>query len=315
MVARKATDEQLLALYEKVSSPTEVGRIFGMSARQVSQRLRQAGVPAPKLGEQVGRDALQTVKIAHGRVSTEIQNGTVIVFSDAHYIPNVASTAHRALLKLINELKPRVVVCNGDAFDGASISRWPRIGWDNKPTVIQELRAVEERLTEVENAAKGAQLIYPLGNHDARFETFLASTAPQYQGVQGFSLKDHFPLWRPCWSFWINDKVVVKHRYHNGIHGARNNTVKAGLTMVTGHLHSLKVTPLTDYTGTRFGVDTGTLADPFGEQFQDYLEDNPRDWRSGFAVMTFHEGRLLWPELCHILDEGVAEFRGTVMQV
>ena len=92
-------------------------------------------------------------------------------------------------------------------------------------------------------------------------------------------------------------------------------TIFAGVTMVTGHLHSLKVTPFNDYTGNRFGVDTGTLAEINGPQFMDYMEDNPANWRSGFAVLTFKDGRLLWPELVHKWDEGLVEFRGQVVDV
>jgi hypothetical protein len=109
--------------------------------------------------------------------------------------------------------------------------------------------------------------------------------------------------------------VVVKHRYKGGIHATHNNTVGSGKTIVTGHLHSLKVTPYADYNGNRFGVDTGTLADPSGPQFVDYLEDNPTNWRSGFAILTFFNGQLLWPELVHDFGNGCIEFRGEVIDV
>jgi hypothetical protein len=85
--------------------------------------------------------------------------------------------------------------------------------------------------------------------------------------------------------------------------------------MVTGHLHSLKVTPFNDYNGTRYGVDTGTLADTDGIQFENYLELSPTNWRSGFALLTFHNGRLLFPELIMKHAEGQVEFRGKVYDV
>jgi hypothetical protein len=147
-----------------------------------------------------------------------------------------------------------------------------------------------------------------------RFETALSAQSPQYEGVQGFSLSHHFPAWKHCMALFVNESTVIKHRYRGGIHATRNNTLQAGMTTVTGHLHSLKVTPLTDYNGTRYGVDTGTMADPYGDQFA-YSELNPVDWRSGFAVITFRRGRLLWPELAHVVDEGQVEFRGQVIEV
>jgi len=188
----------------------------------------------------------------------------------------------------------KAVIANGDVFDGASISRFPRIGWDSTPSVIQELKACEIALGEIEDTAKKARhnvnLVWTLGNHDARFENRLAANAPQYEQVKGFSLKDHFPSWYPCWSCWPTENVVVKHRWKGGVHATHNNTVNAGVSIVTGHLHSLKVTPFADYSGNRFG-------------------------RSGFAVLTFHEGKLLWPELVHKWDEGKIEFRGKVYDV
>jgi hypothetical protein len=104
---------------------------------------------------------------------------------------------------------------------------------------------------------------------------------------------------------------MIKHRYHNGIHAAYNNTMKSGASIVTGHLHALQVRPYTDYNGTRYAVDTGTLADPFGAQFT-YAEDNPANHRSGFAVLTFHKGKLMPPELCEVVneEEGLVFFRG-----
>jgi hypothetical protein len=255
------------------------------------------------------------------RYDLGILNGVVFDFSDAHFWPSLRTTAFKGLLHLIRNMQPNAVVNGGDAFDGASISRYPRIGWDQTPSIIQELKACDGALGEIEDAAKRARanvaLPWCLGNHDARFENRLAANAPQYEHVHGFSLKDHFPAWRPCWAVWNNENTIFKHRYKGGLHATHNNTVNAGVNIVTSHLHSLKVTPFDDYRGTRYGVDTGTLADPLGPQFENYLEQSPTNWRSGFAVLTFHKGQLLWPEVCRVLDEqkGLIEFRGQVMDV
>ena len=127
-------------------------------------------------------------------------------------------------------------------------------------------------------------------------------------------MSDHIPDWEFCWACWPTQNVIVKHRFKGGIHATHNNTVNAGVSIVTGHLHSLKVTPFSDYNGNRYGVDTGTLAEPDGPQFT-YGELNPTNHRSGFAVLTFFNGQLLWPELVHKFDEGLVEFRGEVIDV
>lgn len=319
MAAKACSDQEFIELWRTHRGAAKLAEILGVNLRNIHARRRNI---EQTHHIQLGAEDRRGEHYKHlsprehsARHAINIKDGVVLVFSDAHFWPGVRTTAFRALLRLTSELKPAAIVNNGDAFDGASISRFPRIGWDSKPSVIEELKACEHRLTEIEDAAGKAKLIWPLGNHDGRFETRLAANAPEFQGVKGFHLKDHFPRWHPCWSLWINDDVVIKHRYHNGMHAVRNNTLKSGKTMITGHLHSLKVTPITDYTGTRYGVDTGTLADPGGPQFVDYTEDAPLDWRSGFAVLTFWKGRLLWPELVHVLSPNQVEFRGRVLEV
>jgi hypothetical protein len=312
------TDEQFIAKWDQFKSAQLMADDVGHDVRAVQARRRAIESRHKiKLASFDRRPHYKYIDVRtdNARLPLTVQDGTVIVFSDAHFWPGVRTSAFKGLLYFIEMLKPQAVICNGDAFDGASISRHPRIGWDKKPSVIEEIKACQDRLGEIESAASGAKLIWPMGNHCARFETFLAANAPQFEKVAGFKLKDHFPAWAPCWSTWINDEVVVKHRARGGTHATHNNAVNSGKTIVTGHLHSLKVTPFDDYNGTRWGVDTGTLAEPYGPQFADYTEDGFRNHRSGFAVLTFRNGDLLWPEVAHAREEGHMDFRGHLIDV
>jgi hypothetical protein len=251
------------------------------------------------------------------QIDLGILDGTVIVFSDAHFIPGQRTTAFKGLLYAIETLKPKAVICNGDAFDGASISRHD-VTDQPQTSVIQELKACQGALGEIEEAAKAARhnvkLIFTWGNHDIRFGNRLAQHAPQFKEVQGFKLTDHIPNWDFCWAVWPTEDVIIKHRYKGGVHATHNNTVNAGVSVVTGHLHSLKVTPFSDYNGCRYGVDTGTLAETDGPQFT-YAELNPSNHRSGFAVLNFHNGKMLWPQLASKFDEDLIDFRGQVIDV
>jgi hypothetical protein len=279
MAAATVSDGEFIELWSTHKSATKIAKALGVTERSVHARRRR--IERDKAVRLECHDPrasqythLQTAHQHPQRYDLGILNGQIIVFSDAHFWPGIRTTAFKGLLHLIRNLQPQAVVCNGDAFDGASISRFPRIGWDSTPTLIQELKACEANLGEIEEAAKSVRhnvaLPWCLGNHDARFENRLAANAPQYEHIHGFSLKDHFPAWRPCWSVW-NGEVVIKHRMNGGIHATHANILKAGKSVVTGHLHSLKVTPFDDYNGTRYGVDTGTLADPQGPQFINYL--------------------------------------------
>ena len=320
MPSSKISEGEFVELWNKHKSAAKLSKITGLAVREINSRRRRLEkanqISLVAINPKVAAQSLNADKPQ--RKDLGIENGVVIVFSDAHFWPGIRTTALKGLLWAIKEFAPKAVICNGDAFDGASISRHPRIGWDTTPSVIQELKACQACLGEISDSAKKARhnvkLVWPLGNHDARFETRLANTAPEFANVSGFTLKDHFPEWEPCWSVWATNDVVIKHRYKNGVHAAHNNAVNAGKTIVTGHLHSLKVTPFADYGGNRFGVDTGTLADAYGPQFA-YAEENPQNHRSGFAMLTFIDGQLLWPELVHRWADNWIEFRGQLHNV
>jgi hypothetical protein len=254
-----------------------------------------------------------------GRLLSTIADGICLVGSDCHYWPGPPSLMHRAFVSFCKgqhiDKKPVEVIINGDVIDAGQISRYPPIGWTQQPTLKQEIEAAQERLGEIEAAAGRVRRRWPLGNHDARFETRLATQVREFAQVQGTSLVHHFPLWEPCWSVWINDEIVVKHRYKGGIHATRNNTLMSGKSIITGHLHSAKVSPFDDYNGTRYGVDTGCIADPKHRAFVDYTEDNPKDWRAAFAVLTFVGSRMLPPELVLAWDATHVTFRGKIIHV
>jgi hypothetical protein len=57
------------------------------------------------------------------------------------------------------------------------------------------------------------------------------------------------------------------------------------------------------------------MAEVYGDQFTDYMEDNPRNWRSGFGVFTFVGGVLLQPELVRVASNGKVDFRGELIDV
>jgi hypothetical protein len=332
-MATFVSDEEFLRTWEQFKSPTKVANALNVSVRGVYERrdrmekrmgivLKTVGDVREKNGETnkarlaAERNAEVRATCIENIINSNVANGTVVIFSDAHYWPGEPTVAHTALVKVIKQLKPDLVIANGDLFDGARISRHPRAGWEQRPSVKEEIEVVCLRMREIEKAAKGSQLIRTLGNHDSRFENYIAANAPELEGVHGTSLFDFLPAWRGCWAVHVNPGddgwTVIRHVHvAGGIHSAYNSTVRAGTHYVHGHLHKLQVTPFGDYRGRRYGVDTGTLADPEGQQFA-YTQAGPLNWCSGFAVLTYADGRLLIPELVEVLH-GQAWFRGATV--
>jgi predicted phosphodiesterase len=320
------SDEEFIKLWKEFGSPSLVAKKLNINPRSVSNRKlavearynikldthnsqRDAKKPPLKKIDQAAHNVRRGIDVDKVK--------RVIVFSDAHFT-DTTTTAFKALLQMIDTFKPEVIICNGDAFDGQVLSRFPSINYDAKPTVLQELEYCRQHLDEiVKHRPAGCRLIWTLGNHDMRYESWLVNKVPEYSGVDGFSLKYHFPEWETCWSFWIGEETIIKHRYKGGRTAGYSNLLSAGNTnIITGHTHVLAAQPISNYQGTYWGVQTGCLADPMSPTFE-YCEDSPKDWRSGFVMLSFDQGRMLMPEMIMVSDEanGEYEFRGCVNKV
>jgi hypothetical protein len=243
----------------------------------------------------------------------------MIVFGDAHYWPGEPSLAHQALCIIAKRLQPKIIIANGDVFDGATISRHDVLGWQKLPTVGEELNAAKMRLDEIKRASPKAERFFTVGNHDSRFDRRLATEIAQFEDVPGMRLEDHLSDWPLSYSVLINadiDPVFVVHNIRGGMHAPRNNALAAGCTVITGHLHSQKAEPVKTLLNEWEGIDHGCLADVDHAAFA-YRMDRPADWRSGFVVMTFDkEGRHLPAEFCRVQvlrDRSRAVFRGEIV--
>lgn len=323
------SDETFIEAWDRLGSANAVAAHLGISTRAVFSRRRaletklgialSAAVGKKRLGikdeiaTRLDTLAAERARVYKRDIQKTVRDGVVMVASDCHYWPLVVTVAHQAFCALAKKLQPTMIVLNGDVLDGARISRHARIMWEKTPELKDEVAAVQDRCAEIERAGNGAELVRLIGNHDARFETYLSGRVGEFEEMTGMTLLDYLPRWEAGWALHVNSNsegwTTIRHRpVTGGIHSGYNSTLKAGTHYVHGHLHKLSVTPWTDYRGRRYGVDTGTLAEPSGSQFN-YTEAGPSNWTSGFAVLTYRDGILLPPELA-VVDRGSVWFRG-----
>ncbi|MGA9855314.1 MAG: hypothetical protein WBR29_08580 [Gammaproteobacteria bacterium] len=257
-----------------------------------------------------------------GRIRLPIEDGCVFISSDAHYYGQ-ASVSHKASLLLAAKLKPWAIINNGDAIDGASISRWP-VGsfteMSGRPSVYSEIGEASARLAEYEQLPSVKFRVWNMGNHDSRFESRLAEKVPEFAGVDGFTLKEHFPEWLPAWRTDMiasdgNREVVIQHRFKGGMHAGQNNVLWSGTNYVTGHDHMLKAYSITNVHGLHWGIHAGTMAPIDSKLFLHYTEDRPVNWQEGFSILWFRNGRFVGPELVHCTPDGRAIFRGDILKL
>jgi hypothetical protein len=313
------SDQEFIDAWKRLGTPKLVAEhlkldLRGVYARRNAIEKRHGFILDTITENRSGRPKVVVPKIGARAISEKV-TGTVIVASDLHAWPGDRSVAFAALVELVRELKPAMLIANGDSVDMASISRHPPIGWQTIPTVTEELDAAKELHAELESAAPtGAPLVWLYGNHCLRFNSRLAAEASEFRGVPGMSLEDHFPAWDFAMSMHLNKSTVIFHSYHNGVHAAYNNTVKSGVSVVTGHTHRLQAVQWADYNGLRWGIECGTLSDCGPDQAKfAYALDRPVNWSQGFCILTYApNGTLLEPEFCRVIN-GTAYFRGQIV--
>lgn len=316
-IRRSITDLQFVScLYRHGGSSLKVAAELGIPSQNVSER-RQMIEAA--LGVELPRGRVETWKLqAHRqRLNLSLETGTILIGSDLHAWPDIYSTAMAAFVDFNRRLKPQVVILNGDGLDGAQISKHSRLGWDKRPSPAEEIEALADYSTALLRANPNARYIRTRGNHDSRLETYLATNAPLIEGLKGTSLADHLPGWEEVMAVWVNgNECFIKHRgRHSGIHATFNEVRRIGTNFVHGHLHAQHCIPYRNAHGDLYGVDLGMLAPVDGPQF-DYCELDICNWRSGFAVLSFKDGKLLPPQLVTVINEesGEASFAGQVLR-
>ena len=320
MAQPRVSREEFVELFEKHGSGG-TAQLLGVSIRSVQNRrarieeFSRKPINNPNVWNEVGK----VVKLEFPDWSEiEIKNGYLMGFFDSHLVPGEKTTAHRALLKFIKEYQPEALIDGGDLVDFSTISRHHRIGWDKHPDVSKEIEWASDCLHEMKKLGPKRMITKKvMGNHDMRFSGYFSNLVPKMEGVRGLAYMDHFPGWGVSWSIRVNqDQLEITHRWKSGMHGPWNNTLWAGMSYLTGHQHKQQVYPLTDLRGDRWGVDAGTLASIYAPTFR-YLEGKPRNWRSGFVVLRFVNGKLRMPELLRVIDEqkGLCEWRGQDINV
>jgi len=238
-------------------------------------------------------------------ITKQAPSTTWVIGSDMHIWDGDPPLIYKAFVKVCKIVKADGIILNGDIIDGARISRHPQTRGSRAPKIEKEIETAKAWLKLL---PKTRNRLWTMGNHDIRIDNYIAANAGELDGYI-MSLQEHFPDWEMAWAFELNETVEIRHRFRSGIHSGYNNSMHSGLSTVTGHTHQLQVTAVRDRRGSRWGVETGTMADPTGPQFQ-YTEGAPSRAQMGFAVISFDDqGIMMPPELCELLG-GRPVFRG-----
>lgn len=317
------TPERMLSVYEAVSKHGAIGPAaadlklpYNTASKVYREAMRRLLLPEARTDNRAIAAIASPAKEYEGDADNglaytlPITDGVVLAFGDAHWrsIKQPRSLAHEALLRAIPHIKPTHLLATGDMLDLAAIGRHGPVMWEERPSVMEEIGAAQTHLADIRALAPDADCLWLRGNHDDRFDKFLASNADAFAGMAGTRFDDHFPDWHMVWRLDIPGVLVAAHAMRNGMMAGRNNALHGGVSTLTGHTHQLGAAPISDFTGRRWGIEAGTLGDPNWPQFAYMLGQSQRA-APGWCVLTIRAGRLLTPEFCDVVA-GAAYFRG-----
>jgi len=292
-------------------------RLWELNGQSIAQAARSININPDTFGHRLEKakqhfpNGLPRSEHIQGRwtyprmVRINAPNSRWIVGSDLHVWTGEPTLIYKAFCAVAKKLKVDGIILNGDIIDGARVSRHPAIRGSSAPKIDVEIETAKKWLKLLPHAK---HKLWAMGNHDLRIDNYIAANANELSDYI-LSLSEHFRDYTFSFAFELNNTLEVRHRFRGGIHGAWNNTLHSGMNIATGHTHQLQVTAMRDRNGSRWGIETGTLADPFGPQFE-YSEGSPSRSQMGFAVITFGEnGEMFPPELCEMVG-GRPIFRG-----
>lgn len=232
---------------------------------------------------------------------------THLFFTDVHCAPG-KSNGHAFLLgKLINDIKPDVVICGGDLFDMQSLCSYDRntrrhfgrqyaddvaAGVDFNDKLWWTVRRQKKRMPH---------RVFLIGNHEQRIER-LVDENPELEGTIGYNNLELDSFYNTVvpYSGNIPDSVVVDgiHYAHyfvtgpslrpiSSVHLADAMVSKLGVSCVMGHTHILDFARKVTHDGRIIQAVSGGYFCNYDLEYPGYVRNS---WWRGVVVLRNVDG-------------------------
>ncbi|MCP4639463.1 MAG: hypothetical protein GY851_03475 [bacterium] len=182
----------------------------------------------------------------------------VLSLFDVH-VPYHNDRALHAALNYGVENKANVIHLAGDAMDMFSLSKWEKDPRERK--FNRELGAMKALLAAIRKGFPRAKIVYQIGNHEERYESYMYCKAPELLDVSDFLLEKLLDF-KKYNVIKVGDKRPVKfgdlpvlhgHEWKSGfsapVNPARTLFLKAKCNAACGHLHQTSQHSETDLEG------------------------------------------------------------------
>lgn len=239
---------------------------------------------------------------ARVRRNYNLVDGTWGILSDIH-IPYHDEEALEIALSHCEEVGVDHILLNGDTCDCYNISFHEKD--PEERDLANELYKTREFLAHLRERFPSSKIVYKIGNHEARWERYLATKAPELIGVQNFEM--YYVLDFPKWGVELvesmrkikagkNLTIVHGHEVRNsGVYPARSLLQRTHTCAIAGHNHRTSNYNEKTSDGKYISAwTTGCLCDMQPE----YMPIN--QWNHGFAILelkgkdfTVHNKRIV----------------------
>ncbi len=222
-----------------------------------------------------------------------ITGSRILVLSDIH-IPYHSIPAITAAFDWAKDKDVDTILLNGDTIDAHKLSKY--VTDPKKRDFAGELETFREFFAVLTETFPKAKVILKIGNHEERYNAFLAMKAGELSGVHEFSLENIIRA-RANGIDFVTDKRIMKAGDLNIIHGheftggsfspvniARGLFLKAKVSAMQGHNHQTSEHTETDMNGR---ITTTWSVGCLSELHPMYMPLNK--WNHGFAFVEVQD--------------------------
>lgn len=211
-----------------------------------------------------------------------------ILFIPDTHVPYHHKRSWELLLRVARAEKFDRIVILGDFADFYQVSFHEK-SLERRAGFGAEVRAVNACLDQLD-ALKPKRKQYVSGNHEARYNRYLAERAPELADLPGHTVPELFRLRERGWSFTeYRDHIKIGKLYVTHDEGSAGALacIAARATfnacVVIGHCHALTVSYSGDARGSsRVGVSAGWLGDASKCSYMHSVK--AAKWQLGFVV-------------------------------
>lgn len=216
--------------------------------------------------------------------------------------------AYNLMIKVAKKQKIDEIVILGDYADFYSVNshgKDPGI----EDILAKEIQMVKKELNKLRDGFPKAKIVFLQGNHEYRLERFIQNKAPELFGLFNteslLGLKEldiKYVPYTPDQKYSVlGSKLMARHEpISGGVHVAHGTVVKAGCSVIFGHVHRIQESQVVMMNGDNHrGIAAGWLGNK-DHASMSYVK-NHHQWSLGFALVTVKD-KEFFCDLKHIIN-------------